>query len=66
MKINIKVTKAALEPESYEIINEKISSLAKILIILSALMWKSASIPSITIRAISIRRWLIWQCPKKF
>src|SRR3989338_4694759 len=29
MKINIKVTKAALEPESYEIINEKISSLAK-------------------------------------
>src|SRR3989338_11397098 len=29
MKINIKVTNAALAPESYEIINEKIGSLAK-------------------------------------
>lgn len=29
MKINIKVTKAALAPESYQIIEEKIGSLAK-------------------------------------
>ncbi|OGY43155.1 MAG: hypothetical protein A3B89_00680 [Candidatus Buchananbacteria bacterium RIFCSPHIGHO2_02_FULL_40_13] len=59
MKINIKVTKAALEPESYEIINEKISSLAKILIILSALMWKLVSIHAIIIRVISTRPWSI-------